>query len=243
MKQRIYRPQILSLLAIAWMCCSSIAQESLPGQMDLRPNFEKWQLPVKLQGKRPTCSVFAAVGCLDYALARKLGHAQPLSEEFANWAASQLIGRPKQDGHFFFEVVDAFEKYGCCLAEELPYSAKFDARQKPTEELMQSATKLKREGLTLHWLRKLDAPRGLQDADIAAMKAVLARGWPLAVGSYHSIMLTGYQDDASLPGGGKFYVRDSEGNEKEITYQAAKERLHDMLWAEAPLPEKIPSQQ
>ena len=62
---------------------------------------------------------------------------------------------------------------------------------------------------------------------------MLAAGSPVAAGSYHSILWVGYHDDPALAGGGEFLVRDSGGgNEKTITYAAAKERMCDLFWVE-----------
>ncbi len=44
-----------------------------PPAADLRPNFERWQLALRKQGARNTCSVFATVGAMEYAVARNSG--------------------------------------------------------------------------------------------------------------------------------------------------------------------------
>ena len=56
----------------------------------------------------------------------------------------------------------------------------------------------------------------------------------MAAGSYHSILFVGYEDDPSLPGGGRFLVRDSGGsNEQTLTYAATKARMCDLFWVQS----------
>lgn len=56
------------------------------GEVDLRPLFDRWDLPPRAQGDRNTCSVFAVTGAIEFALAEKQGRGTRLSVEFLNWA-------------------------------------------------------------------------------------------------------------------------------------------------------------
>lgn len=47
---------------------------------------------------------------------------------------------------------------------------------------------------------------------------------------YHSILFVGYEDAPVLPGGGRFLVADSNRQEKDLTYEAAKKRMCDLFW-------------
>lgn len=215
--------------ATGWAC----AADALPPSVDLRPNFVRWKLDLRKQGGRPTCSVFATVSAMEYALARRLDRGVPLSVEFANWAANRVIDRD-QDGHFFWEVIKGYEAHGICAEAEMPYAAEFRADRQPSEAALASAAKLKHHRLTFHWVRPYDGKTGIDDADLANIKAALAKGWPVAAGSYHSILFVGYQDDPSLPGGGRFLVRDSGGgNEETLTYADTKARMCDLLWVQS----------
>ncbi len=44
-----------------------------PDSVDLNPRFEQWGLPIRSQGSRGTCSVFAFVGLVEYAFAIRDG--------------------------------------------------------------------------------------------------------------------------------------------------------------------------
>jgi len=200
--------------------------------IDLRPNFAKWGLPLRKQGARDTCSVFASVGAMEYALARQLDRGVPLSVEFSNWAGDQVIRRA-QDGHFFTSVIRGYQKFGVCAEEDMPYAPEFRAAYQPSEKALAAARELQTHKLAFRWLRPNDGTKGITDEHIAQCKAVLAQGWPIAAGSYHSILFVGFEDDPALEGGGQFLVRDSGGhNEKTLTYAAAKERMCDLFWVE-----------
>ena len=204
-----------------------------PVSADLRGNFDRWQLALRKQGARNTCSVFATVGAMEYAVARRLDRGVPLSVEFLNWAGNDVIHRP-QDGHFFSEVIRGYEKHGICAEDEMPYAKWFAAEYLPSEKALAAARDPMTRGLRFHWLRPNDGTKGLTDAHLSQMKEVLGDGWPVAAGSYHSILFVGYGDDPALPGGGAFLVRDSGGhNEQTLTYAAAKERMCDLFWVEA----------
>jgi hypothetical protein len=206
---------------------------AVPASADLRASFERWQLPLRKQGRRDTCSVFATVGAMEYAVARKLGHGIPLSVEFLNWAGDRAIQRA-QDGHFFSSVIRGYEAHGICAEEDMPYARKFQADYQPSEKAIATAQEMRKVGLQFHWLRPNDRTKGLTDEHIAKTKEVLAAGWPVAAGSYHSILFVGYTDDPALEGGGQFFVRDSGGNnEQTLTYAAAKARMCDLFWVES----------
>lgn len=204
--------------------------------VDLRPDFERWNFPRRLQGRRNTCSVFATVGAIEFALARSRGRGVPLSVEFLNWAGNQVTKRPSQDGHFFSEVIRGFELHGICAEAEMPYARRMNGTNQPTAEARESGHALIARGFKFHWIRPNDGKRGIDDRHIAEVKAVLNAGWPVPAGSHHSILLVGYADDPTVPGGGQFWVRDSGGgNEQSLTYQAAKERICDLFWVESPV--------
>ncbi len=216
------------------------AESVLPSRTDLGTNFAKWNLPLRKQGPRNTCSVFTAVQTIEYALARQRDRGEPLSVEFANWAANHAI-KESQDGQFFSSVIKGYEQYGICPQSEMAYQAKFDPALEPSASALAKARSVAHQPIRFHWIREWDGKPGLEDRHIRETKAVLAKGWPVAAGSYHSILFVGYEDDPALPGGGRFLVRDSGGrNEETLSYAAAKERMIDLFWAE-PEPSDTPA--
>jgi len=89
--------------------------------VDLRPVYRQYGIAFKNQGRRPSCSVFALLGALEYEYARAFGHAEPLSEEFLIWATlHQNPGTPVDDGFHFREVISALQTWGVARQELMP---------------------------------------------------------------------------------------------------------------------------
>jgi hypothetical protein len=209
---------------------NEIASGELPPRVDLRPQFVELGLTQRMQGRRGTCSVFATVEGLEFALARSTGRGERLSIEFANWAANSTTGRT-DDGDFFHNIIKGIQARGICTDTAMPYEKEFSAERAPSPEAAAEAAKFRDENsVSFHWLRPWNRKPGLEEADLPRIKAVLANGSPVSAGSYHSLLLVGYEDDPKLPGGGRFFVADSEGHERDLDYEAAKKRMCDLFW-------------
>jgi C1A family cysteine protease len=209
-----------------------VATNVLPAAVDLRPNFDRWNLPLRKQGHRGTCSVFATVSAIEYALASQSDRGLPLSVEFLNWAANRAIQRD-QDGHFFSELMRGYERFGICPEADMPYGPHFNATNQPSPTALAAAREIRSHGVKFHWIRSNDGTQGLTDQHLGDIKRALAGGHPVAAGSYHSILLVGYTDTPGDPEAGRFIVRDSGGgNERTLAYAAAKKRMCDLFWVE-----------
>ncbi len=205
----------------------------LPLQKDLRPKFALLGLKQRIQGRRDTCSVFTVVEAAEFATAQSEGRGLPLSVEFANWAANECTGR-RDEGDFFHNILRGMEAYGVCSAEAMEYAPVFSAELAPSAAAKQQAAEFKGNyRLSVHWLKGWEKKPGLGEEDVRRIKTVLACGYPVCAGSYHSVLFVGYADDPAVPGGGKFFIADSNGREMEITYLAARERFCDLLWISA----------
>lgn len=203
---------------------------------DLRAEFQEYSLTPRLQGSRPTCSVFTTVGALEFGITRKLGKPTPLSVEFLNWASNQAAG-DDLDGSFFASCLDGVRKYGICDDPTMPYLAHFDPKSKPASPALEMAETLRREivnQLLVHWiLPPGNQEPGLSDRQFAEVRATLARGYPVAFGSGHSILLIGFHDDAKKPGGGEFFVRDSNQPQfAAVSYEHVRTKPYDVFWVE-----------
>lgn len=107
---------LLSLLLIMSVGSSSATPadvRTMDNDVDLRPFFEKYRLPSRLQGTRGTCSVFVVTQALEYALANSTGRSTQLSVEYLNWASNQAT-RQIRDGGFFSYLWRGFETWGIC---------------------------------------------------------------------------------------------------------------------------------
>jgi hypothetical protein len=230
--------------------------ESLPPSVDLAPEFERWGLRVRPQGDRGTCSVFAVVGALEYALAARADEGVALSVEFLNWAGHRATGRTV-DGGFFWELWDGYEQFGICAETDLPYADAFDVALEPADGILSAATTRRGEAAQLHWVKEWDPETGLTEAELQDVRRSLAAGHPVCGGfrwpkkpkwdndllamappsevfDGHSILLSGYADDAEAPGGGRFAIRNSSAAEASgsMSYEYVREYMNDAAWIE-----------
>ena len=102
------------------------------------------------QGKRPSCSVFAVIGAMEYMLSSKSGRAEKLSEEYLIWAVLKVIA-PNRElnsieggedvGFTLSEVVQAMRAYGVPLREDMPYATTGGLRRdnEPTQDIIERA--------------------------------------------------------------------------------------------------------
>ena len=65
---------------------------------------------------------------------------------------------------------------------------------------------------------------------------------PSEVFDGHSVLLVGYRDDASQPGGGVFIFRNTNrgGRDGFMPYHYAQAYLNDAVWIEAKAPATLP---
>jgi hypothetical protein len=228
---------------------------SVPESVDLRLFFRNWGLAPRVQGNRNTCSLFAVCGAIEYAVATKQNAAVPLSVEFLNWAGNQT-GKEFEDGADFAELWKAVQAHGICPESAMPYQERFDAANKPSKEAIAKAQELRKLGLRLRWIKEWNPNKGASDEQLAEIKRTLARRWPVGGGFLwpkkghakweksvlqmvprsevvdgHSVLLIGYRDDKSQPGGGAFLIRNSSGPRRVgmLSYEYVKAYMNDAI--------------
>lgn len=237
-----------------------------PKNADLRPFFEKWGLERRVQGKRPTCSVFTMAGAMEYAMVVRKGRCVRLSVEFLNWASNQSLGERK-DGSFFSDLWRGYEVYGVCPERDMPYADKFDPEREPSDEARDKAGELKEVGFRMHWIKPWNRNTGLTEKQFLAIKRVLDDKWPVCGGfrwprkpvkwidgvlemrppegvvDGHSVLIVGYRDDPGQPGGGVFIFRNSNNNGRDgfMTYEYARAYMNDAVWIDIEKNGEIPS--
>jgi hypothetical protein len=222
----------------------------------LRPQFDEFGLTARAQGGRPTCSVFTMAAAIEFALAKQ-GRKDPrLSIDFLNWASNQITGKD-HDGSLFSDLWKGFEAHGACPEDDMPYQSEYDPARKPSDEALQRAKTLHEAGLKMHWIKLWDPTRGLEDEQFDEIKRVLAQGNPVCGGFLwprggrerwddgvlpmyrrrqvrdgHSVVLIGYRDDPSQPGGGVFLIRNSASPHRHaaMCYEYVKAYMNDAVW-------------
>jgi hypothetical protein len=233
--------------------------ESRPA-VDLRPILQRWKLDARCQGGRGTCSVFAMNAVIEYAVATKQQRGTRLSVEFLNWASNEAIGE-SVDGGCFSELWAGYAAHGVCPETDMPYADSFDPARKPDKKVVADAKKINALGLRLHWIKEWDPGRGASEEQLAEIKRTLKRSWPVCGGFLwpkdedrcwkdgvlhkcrrrdvmdgHSILLVGYRDDKSQPGGGVFLIRNSAGPSRDgmMTYEYVRAYMNDAAWIDFP---------
>jgi predicted phosphodiesterase len=222
--------------------------------VDLRPQLDNWGLEPRKQGSRPTCSVFAFVGALEFAIAETQQSGQRLSVEFLNWAANQT-GRRVRDGGFFSDMWKGFSAHGICAEKQMPYQSTFDPSRSPLTNAQAEAKQILEMGLALHWIKKWNVKTGLTSEEFARIKETLSQGRPVCGGlrwpkreswkdnllqmcppeevfDGHSVLFVGYRDDDQQPGGGVFIFRNSNRNGRDglMPFAYAQAYLNDAAW-------------
>jgi hypothetical protein len=212
---------------------SASPQTATPPEVDLSDAFAGWGLGLKSQRRRDTCAVFTITGALEYGLSRSLDDGVRLSEEYLNWAAND-INDDWRDGATFSELQRGFSKWGIAEDADMPYQRVFNATYVPTENAMNTARQVWEMKPKWNWLAR-DSTQGLTTAHIAAVKRVLARGWPVAAGGEHCMLIVAYTDNSSQAGGGIFLMRDyATSRNKRMTYAETQRKFDSLLWVQFP---------
>jgi hypothetical protein len=232
------------------------ATPRLPDAVDLRPQLRKWGLGPRRQRSRGTCSVFTMVGALEYAVADRQQRGTRLSVEFLNWAGHKAAERTA-DGGFFSELWKGYETCGICPEADLPYRETYEATLQPEVRVLEAARAMQKLGLRLHWIKEWDVETGLTDAQFQVIRQTMVQGWPVCGGfrwpkqvrweeevlqmcppeevyDGHSVLLLGYRNDPTEPGGGLFIIRNSggEGSDGFMPYAYVQAYMNDAAWIE-----------
>jgi hypothetical protein len=230
---------------------------ALPAAVDLVPEFEKLGLTPLAQGDRDVCSLFAITALAEFESGRHRSKpAGRLSEEFLIWAANKATGR-SGDQAMFYEAMHGLETLGICRATLMPYLPTANARREPTPKALANARELAGRW-QVHWLRRWNVARPLDDAELQGIKHALESGHPVACGlrwpkelkgdflrevpaprdvfDGHSIVLVGYADNPVHNGGGMFVFRNSAGPSwgkkgyGRMSYAYVRAYANDALW-------------
>ena len=207
--------------------------------VDLRPEIDALGMPVRAQGARGTCSVFAMTFLLDYMYAKYHDmKGADFSEEFLNYASNLAINQ-KNDGGFFDQLDLGYQKYGMVKETVAPYLPAFNPDLAYRPALLAGGAALAPR-LKPQFIKPWDVTTGLKPDHLNAVLAQLDAGRPVAAGlrwpkatplpvetvagvtmmkvpaaegvfDGHSIAFVGYKKSGGFPGGGYFIFRNSWG--------------------------------
>jgi hypothetical protein len=221
------RPRLSSALRLG----SAGGGPALPAAVDLTNQFPE----ARNQGPRGTCVAFASTALREFVA----GFTVRFSEQFCYWACKQLDGSPEA-GTTLAMAATVFERQGACPEEHWPYSpqnlAGNEGHHPPPPAAEKSALEHRLPGWRLlnaqdvRTLKEtLAGVNGAPASPVVIGVAVFSSSFDSArayttgeitlpfpaeapVGG-HAMCAVGYVDDASVPGGGYFLVRNSWGAE------------------------------
>lgn len=201
----------------------------LPLELPAEVNLTELLAPPRQQGKRNTCVAFTLVALYQHTS----GDLSDLSEQFLYWACKERDGIPHIQGTKPDVALEVLSEMGVCTEQTWPYQAQVlpgnEGQGPPPPTAMIEAQQ-----------RRILSYRTLPPRDIHQIKGALAAGHALLLGlpiyehwtgtwqartlgrvrvplpgegslGGHAVAALGYRDDASVPGGGYFIVRNSWG--------------------------------
>jgi hypothetical protein len=244
------------------------SQAHLPGNVDLTAEFTRLGLIPQSQGA-DTCSLHAIASLAEFELAkREPGQKHERSTEFLIWATRKATGKD-HDQAMFYEAVHGLNRLGICREALMPEVESGHGRHVPSPAALADA-KQQSNRWKVHWIKRWDLKRPLDDLQLHAIKAALAHGHPVACGlrwpkqlkgyellavpppnavsDGHSIALVGYVDGPQ-ENGGVFLFRNSWGPHwgkngyGSISYAYTRTYANDALWLELGAPDsEVPLQ-
>jgi hypothetical protein len=155
---------------------------TLAPTVDLRPEIARFGLAVKDQGDRGTCSVFATTFLIEYQAARTGGTmGLDLSEEYLNWAKNRA-NHTDVDGGKFTDILRGYQAFGMVPMRDMPNRPTFQAAHPvaPTPAVIAAGKQFARYPVT--FIKPWNNQRGLSEPELAATKAALNAGHPVATG-------------------------------------------------------------
>jgi C1A family cysteine protease len=192
-------------------------------------NLIQFMSPIRAQGGRPTCAAFALTALNEYV--RRHGSLDvDLSEQHLYYQAKRLDDDPNDCGTYLATAVEVLRDSGQCRESVWPYDPNLPCDDHGTPPATAGSDGLDYQ---LHIV-------AVEEQDVPTYKAQLAKAWPVAVAipTYdswfrneevrrsgritmgigdeeqaegHALVIVGYQNSTSSPGGGYFIVRNSWG--------------------------------
>ena len=203
----------------------------LPQQVDLSPRFTELKLPICRQNG-PWCWAYTTIGVLEYEEASRLGHRFQLSPGFLTWAAQETDSQGS-GGSNFGRADRGLEQYGAVSLESGGIPPSGGRIPAPADDIIKAGQNF--DDLNFHWIRFWNRKQ-MSDQQLITIKGDIAQGHPVAVGMQwpnntsfvsgtkilkvpdhadvfdgHCVILVGYTDDPTVPGGGSFLFRNSWG--------------------------------
>lgn len=167
-------------------------EPEIRANQSLQADYIRLNLSVKNQGRRPSCSIYAIVGALEFQNAQLNGTLEKLSEEYLLWATRHSLGRtvessllprdangePLRDlGYTLPSVITALQTYGIPTQDEMPsqLGVASESIERPPPELIGRARSRR-----LVFIAAL--PGATAEARTVALVHALNAGFPVPAG-------------------------------------------------------------
>ncbi|MBQ4279740.1 MAG: C1 family peptidase [Rikenellaceae bacterium] len=142
--------------------------------------------PVKDQGSRGVCSIFAVTAMLEYEYAQLTGRPAMLSGEYINWAKNEYhVARGEADYHdgaFFHWAIYGARDYGVCRTDLMPFRATWSVDDRPQPAPGARWDAGKRWVTKIRWIRANTGTEGITPEQLRQIKRSLGDGHPVAIG-------------------------------------------------------------
>jgi len=164
----------------------------MSGTVDLTPEFERFGLVVQNQGA-DTCSLHAVASLAEFELAKvSPDKDRRRSTEFLIWAAKAATGK-KQNQAMFYEAVHGLNALGICREVLMPEEEERNHGAHPPSPAALADAKRQSHRWKVHWIRRWDVARPMEDAQVSAIREALAHDHPVACGLRWPKTLKGYE--------------------------------------------------
>lgn len=210
-------------------------------KVDFRPELVKLTHAARAQGLRPSCTVFAMVGAMEFRNFMVTGEAVNYSQEYLIWATFTEKGLdPARDvgdwdgtsdiGFSILEVSNALSLHGVATLEEMPntFGVSMSKIQEPSEKVIESARDRTR-------FRVLSLHADEVGTMLAKMIHAINNGYPIVIGASfppplsltyaetihrqeasptfgHAVLLVGYENKTGRPEDTMFIFLNSWGS-------------------------------
>jgi papain like protease len=152
-------------------------------KVDLRERIASFKLPVKSQGGRNTCSVFATTFLLEYETAKANNQSGvDFSEDYLD-AVTDMVKGAQDDGDYFNNILSGYLKFGTVDESDFPNSAIYNPHKLPSDSLISDGkNNIKFVPVFIRENPGGSNPWGLTDDHIQQIIAQLDAGRPVAAG-------------------------------------------------------------
>lgn len=188
--------------------------------------------PVKAQGKRGTCVAFALVGLREFLLDGPI----QLSEQHMYWGCKQRDGFEDEAGSTIHDGLSALRAFGVCPESDWPYSDVVIAQNESHGPLPEQAAKAAKDFQMRHTtavsrsnvidIKQVLAGDDTHEGMPVAISVLVFNSWLHSHATQqtgkitmplpgeepqggHAMLVVGYQEDTSAPGGGYLILRNS----------------------------------